>query len=668
MYVKQREKSYLAQKQDAKKKNSQQKKRRLKCKPGYEQRGAVCQRKKPKKLTAKSGIVTTALAAAGAAVVGAKALEKNQKTRPVLSSSPSSTSPENTGRSSLSGNPTSQPLKKKAVVAATATAAVIGIAATADNRYEIKDKLIAQAADTAYTKVTSIEDIDKKIDNLPLSESQKQKAKKLTGFSKVYVADLALSKQKGFEKIEVDSDINGVFYRTPSGSIRGASSVGSSIITLSYDVKSKVKSFPVYEVGFKIDNRYDRASNVESKEEKRKAIAMARRANAMFEKQLGMIEKNAVVKANAWKEDGAGAKRESIYRKKGFSEVPGFKGDLFMLYNEGRLEKINNDRAIRTMNWLFSKQDSLFNKSARKRLKCKPNYEQRGAVCQPKSKLGKSKNSTLAVSSGIISVSALSAGAALYQKYLKKTDVIPDVDLVLSKPKNKELNTASKAAIATVAIGGMTAGSYLVARKRYRSGFAESATMAEERAKTLKLGKVKPRQKAFLFGVGGGAYKEKSPTIISGENIVVGGKRSFSRHRSDLKGIPIDNSANNFTRPNLEKEDPKRILKLAQDTIDVYWRKHQAGRSETAVNLAANVIAYADKYPDRPLIMMGHSMGGFDVHEAQEILRIARPELEERLISLAFGSEYMGFTNKFGEDHTIGSPHDIFTAIRLPKS
>ena len=53
MYVKQREKSYLAQKQDAKKKNSQQKKRRLKCKPGYEQRGAVCQRKKPRKAVAR---------------------------------------------------------------------------------------------------------------------------------------------------------------------------------------------------------------------------------------------------------------------------------------------------------------------------------------------------------------------------------------------------------------------------------------------------------------------------------------------------------------------------------------------------------------------------------------------------------------------------------------
>lgn len=230
------------------------------------------------------------------------------------------------------------------------------------------------------------------------------------------------------------------------------------------------------------------------------------------------------------------------------------------------------------------------------------------------------------------------------------------------KQSNKTRNAllAGAAIAATAGIGGAT---YFKMVKNYRKGFAQSARMAEDMAKDIKLGKVKNAQKNIVFGAGGTWYGEATD-MISGEQIIMATKRAGSRtnHAKDFKGVPINNSSYNLLA---KKKTPKRFVPLhyAKDAGNVYLQGLKKGRNQSAVEMAANVIAYGDKYPDRQLIMVGHSSGGFIVHEAQEILRVARPEYASRLKSVAIGTEWYGATQSFGKSVTLASKRDPFTSM-----
>jgi hypothetical protein len=208
---------------------------------------------------------------------------------------------------------------------------------------------------------------------------------------------------------------------------------------------------------------------------------------------------------------------------------------------------------------------------------------------------------------------------------------------------------------------GLSIGAYKLQTKRYRAGFAKSAEMAEELAKSIDVGKVKQKQQVLLFGIGGSS---SVPEVNDGSRIVQSAKRAFSEHKrgDDFKAIPVNNSGANVVAG---KERASTGLDFVNDTAAYYKNILKQGRNQSAVDLAANVIAYGDKFPDRPLVMMGHSSGGFAVHEAQEILRIARPDFEDRLLSVSFGTEWWGATQDFGESVTIGSKNDFFTS-KLP--
>jgi hypothetical protein len=222
---------------------------------------------------------------------------------------------------------------------------------------------------------------------------------------------------------------------------------------------------------------------------------------------------------------------------------------------------------------------------------------------------------------------------------------------------------AKKAAIAAAGILGVSTTAYLATRAKYRAGFKESANMAEDMAKNIKTESVKARQHTMVFTVGGMAYADESPETISGERLATTMKMALSRDKGkDFKLIPVNNADSNV--PAERKRGSG--LEQAVDAARIYYdRIAKNGRSPAAVNLAAHVIAWSDANPKAQVVMAGHSMGGYDVHEAQEILRIARPDLEGRLKSFAIGSRYLGLTNKFGESHTIGSPNDPETS-RFP--
>lgn len=242
------------------------------------------------------------------------------------------------------------------------------------------------------------------------------------------------------------------------------------------------------------------------------------------------------------------------------------------------------------------------------------------------------------------------------------------VESLSSKEKSKDkegFSTGTKLAIGAVGAAaalGLTAAAYKMQVSRYRSGFPKSAEMAEELAKSIPVGKVKAKQQIFMFGVGGNS---PLPDVQDGNRMVMSAKRAFSRAKNgaDFKSIPVSNASTNSTGG--KGQD---ALGFISGTADYYKGILKKGRNDTGVDLAANVIAYGDKFPDRQLVMMGHSSGGFAVHEAQEIIRIARPNFESRLSSVAIGSEYYGATKNFGRSVTIGSTGDPFTRFMPTKN
>lgn len=222
-------------------------------------------------------------------------------------------------------------------------------------------------------------------------------------------------------------------------------------------------------------------------------------------------------------------------------------------------------------------------------------------------------------------------------------------------------SAAKKAAIASAGLLGVSTTVYLATRAKYRAGFKESAQMAEDMAKGIKTQPVKSQQHTMIFTVGGMAYANESPEVISGERLATTMKMALSRNKGkDFKLVPVSNADANVPADRVRGGQLDQAVDVARIHYD---RVVKNGRSSAAVNLAANVIAWADANPNTQIVMAGHSMGGFDVHEAQEILRIARPDLGKRMKSFAIGTEWMGMTNRFGESYTVGTPNDPFTSV-----
>jgi hypothetical protein len=207
-------------------------------------------------------------------------------------------------------------------------------------------------------------------------------------------------------------------------------------------------------------------------------------------------------------------------------------------------------------------------------------------------------------------------------------------------------------AIAMAGIVGVSAAAYLLARERYRSNFPNSAKEAEELSKNIEVKPVSARQHTIIFGVGGLAYENESPEVRTGERLITAAKMGFSRDKGkDFKLVPISNKGSNFPD---DLPTTGNSTEHFMNGLKVHYKNVvEKGRNDAAIELAANVIAWSDANPDRQIVMMGHSLGGAIVNEAQELLRIARPDLEKRMVSFKFGTWDGGLTEPFGKEINI---------------
>ena len=223
------------------------------------------------------------------------------------------------------------------------------------------------------------------------------------------------------------------------------------------------------------------------------------------------------------------------------------------------------------------------------------------------------------------------------------------------------------AAAATAALIGVPVATYAGVRSRYREGFKESAKMAQSMAKDIEPINVKEKQHSVVFCVGGMDYgHENTNPNISGRIISLAVNKSLSQKDKGLKTIPISTQGSNLDK----KEKPEGIHQFVADGFKrtVYKNVVEQGRNKAAVRLAAQAIAYHDKYPDKQIVMFGTSMGGMIVNEAQEILKQAKPSMKSKLKSMTVGTPYFGLTEPWGETTEIAAHEDKFTTVLPTRS
>ena len=214
--------------------------------------------------------------------------------------------------------------------------AFIGIAA-ADSHYKISDKVVTSAVQDVYAKSNSV-DFDKQIEQLPISDEFKNNAKNLIGTSKVFLAKEILNKS-GSKLLSVDEKHNLSTFQRKDGSLISVGSYGSTVITFGSDkARTLPRDIPLFEMGFKVNEDYSRSENTST--DRKKGIALIRMAQASFDEHIKYLPENCILRCRAHKEDGLGAKRQSIYEKKGFSSLP-VKGDyIWASKNLGKFEAI----------------------------------------------------------------------------------------------------------------------------------------------------------------------------------------------------------------------------------------------------------------------------------------------------------------------------------------
>lgn len=210
--------------------------------------------------------------------------------------------------------------------------------------------------------------------------------------------------------------------------------------------------------------------------------------------------------------------------------------------------------------------------------------------------------------------------------------------------------------------GGAAAGAFLLgvgirqweaAKESYRKGLPESAKTAQERVPFINVrpialgggkGKTLPslttRKNApsnnITFAVGS-ALKTKDGAPESGQDII-NSLASISRGGDATEGdkwlagqtmIPFDMKETGIP-PYKGKSQIGRAAHVAINGIGNAVRNKMRGRNQDAIDLAANLFAYAREYPNKRINIVAHSTGGMATKEALEIISKMEVKADKR--------------------------------------
>lgn len=215
-----------------------------------------------------------------------------------------------------------------------------------------------------------------------------------------------------------------------------------------------------------------------------------------------------------------------------------------------------------------------------------------------------------------------------------------------------------------IAIGatmvGLSVAAYQEARTRYRAGFEKSAQMAERIAKHVPVSDIPNAKKAITFTTGGFYGYEGEAAARKGEDYFAYKMKTDVLGSKDNPGGDHHIVSHRNTKFNTTPSPVGGPLSHVRDTFEHYATMLRTtlgkGRNPEAIKLAAEVMAYNQKYPDKEINLVGHSAGGMISHEAAEILN--KRNIKVKIVNL--GTGHFGLTEKVGESHTIAFHEDMY--------
>lgn len=183
--------------------------------------------------------------------------------------------------------------------------------------------------------------IDDLINNSPLPDNIKEKAQGVTGATK-----LALMKRfiegSGYKLESVDSKNNSFTYRNEkTGDIKTVGSAGSALLIFSSTpANKKEESKDIFRMEFQVNMGYSRNTERATKD----ATSLIKIANSAFKEHLRLLPDNCIVGCMVADDDGQGKRRENIYKRAGFTRQEGMDlgMDLYAMKVNGKVQKINN--------------------------------------------------------------------------------------------------------------------------------------------------------------------------------------------------------------------------------------------------------------------------------------------------------------------------------------
>jgi surfactin synthase thioesterase subunit len=228
---------------------------------------------------------------------------------------------------------------------------------------------------------------------------------------------------------------------------------------------------------------------------------------------------------------------------------------------------------------------------------------------------------------------------------------------------HKRSTNPLRAVAFTAGLIGLSLASAARIRHDYRQGFTKSAELAKKKAETLQVEKLPPSQENIVFGIGGIAFKNSKPGLAAGTRITDHIANGVSNNGgNDMKLIPVENSGFNV---HLQDEAMSDIDKARFAANVVFNNVAKKGRNPVAVDLAANILAWSKENPDKPIHVIGFSMGGMTGLEAHEILHKIDPKLADRVNYITVGTPYFGLNKKPKKYTGVGASGDVLTS-KLP--
>lgn len=205
---------------------------------------------------------------------------------------------------------------------------------------------------------------------------------------------------------------------------------------------------------------------------------------------------------------------------------------------------------------------------------------------------------------------------------------------------------------------GMPVATYTAVRANYRKGYDESAKQAKEMASGVEVPDLGDDKTHVTFAVGGFAGDSKGGERVANElkSKDMGlGNHHIEWMRNDEFDVRTKKELEQGISRGKDDGNPVKGIEFPVRALQTFMRTTlNQGRNPVAVKLAAQAYAYHQKYPDKPINLVGHSAGGITVRETAELLE--KMGVKSKVV--AIGSPHFGIAEPTEDNITIATAKD----------